>query len=169
MLRKPRSLMKPTRSEMEYFSVHNESLPFDHTCCLDKSELETCLRFLVSCYRNQKQQSESFFLVPLPPTVQFDVVHQLLHIRLKQHTNFLKQHVLNLHVLVSLASWDSSDSFLLWEPLLPVALHLHRFHFDIFTERFNWFNVIINWSQICVLSFCWTYEGAAMPYSDPGC
>ena len=28
-------------------AVHNTSLPFDHTCCLDKSELETCLRFPV--------------------------------------------------------------------------------------------------------------------------
>ena len=27
--------------------AHSMSLPFDHTCCLDKSELETCLRFPV--------------------------------------------------------------------------------------------------------------------------
>ena len=80
-------------------SVHNMSPPFDHTCCLDKSELETCLRFPVSENRSRKLRSESFFLFPLLPTVQFDVVHQHLD-RHKQHTNFCRQHVLNLHVLV---------------------------------------------------------------------
>ena len=44
-----------------------------------------------------------------------DVVHQHLDLQHKQHTNSCKQHVLNLHVPVSLCSWDSSDSFLLWE------------------------------------------------------
>ena len=28
-------------------SIHNMSLPFDHTCCLDKSTCGTCLRFPV--------------------------------------------------------------------------------------------------------------------------
>ena len=41
--------------------------------------------------------------------------------------NFCKQHVQNLHVLDSLDSWDLGDSFLLWEPPLPMVLHLHRF------------------------------------------
>ena len=110
-------------------SVHNMSLPFDHTCCLGKSELETGLRFLVSKNRNRKLQSESSFLFPLLPTVQFDVVHQHLDLRHKQHTNSCRQHVLNLHVLVSLYSWGSSDSFLLWVFLLPRVLHLLRFQF----------------------------------------
>ena len=39
-------------------SVHKMSLPFDHTCCLDKSELEMCLRFLVSENGNRNLQSE---------------------------------------------------------------------------------------------------------------
>ena len=39
------------------FPVFNTPLPFDHTCCLCKSELETCLR---------KLQSESSFLFLLP-------------------------------------------------------------------------------------------------------
>ena len=108
-------------------SVHNMSLPFDHTCCLDKSELETCQRFPVSGNRNRKLRSESSFLFPLLPTVQFDVVHQLLDLRHKQHTNFCKQHVLNLHVLVSLNSWDSWDSFLLWRHPLP-TVHLQCHH-----------------------------------------
>ena len=68
-------------------SVHNMSLPFDHTCCLDKSELETCLRFPVSENRSRRLRSESFFLFPLLTTVQFDVVHQHLDLPHKQHTN----------------------------------------------------------------------------------
>ena len=52
ILRKPRSLL----------FVHSMSLPFDHTCCLGKSELETCLRFPVSVNRYRKLRSESSFL-----------------------------------------------------------------------------------------------------------
>ena len=110
-------------------SVHNMSLPFDHTCCLDKSELETCLRFPVSRNRYRKLRSESFFLFPLLPTVQFDVVHQHLDLRHKQHTNSCRQHVLNLHVFVSLSSLDSLDSSGIWEFLLPRVPHLLRFPF----------------------------------------
>ena len=51
-------------------SVHNMSLPFDRTCCLDKSELETCLHFLVSENRSRKLRSEWFFLSPLLRKVQ---------------------------------------------------------------------------------------------------
>ena len=51
-------------------------LPFDHTCCLDKSEVETCLHFPVSENLSRRLRSESFFLSPLLPTVQFDVAHQ---------------------------------------------------------------------------------------------
>ena len=95
-------------------SVHNMSLPFDHTCCLDKSELETCLRFPVSENRSRKLQSESsfLFLLLLLPIVQFDVVHQHRDLRHKRHTNSSRQHVLNLHVLVSLCSLDSSEFIL---------------------------------------------------------
>ena len=40
------------RQEMKWrmpwdLSVHNMTLQFDHTCCLDRSELGTCLRFPV--------------------------------------------------------------------------------------------------------------------------
>ena len=61
------------------FSVHIMSLLFDHTCCLDKSELETCLRFLVSQNCNRKLRLESSCLFPLRSSVQFDVVHQHLN------------------------------------------------------------------------------------------
>ena len=79
--------------------VHNMSLQFDRTCCHDKSELETCRRYPVSQNRKRKLRSESSFLILLLPTVQFDVVHQHLDLRRKQHTNSCRQHVLNLHVL----------------------------------------------------------------------
>ena len=52
---KPRSLTKPTRSEMEY-AVDNMSLPFGRACCLGKSELETCLRSPVS----EKNEIENY-------------------------------------------------------------------------------------------------------------
>ena len=45
-------------------------------------------------------------------TVQFEVVHQLHDLQHKQHTNFCKQHVQNLHVLVSLDLWNSWDFIL---------------------------------------------------------
>ena len=88
-------------------SVHNMSLAFDHTCSLGKSELETCLHFPVSENSDRKLRSASSFLFLVVPIVQFDVVHQHLDLRHKQHTNSCRQHVLNLHVLVSLCSLDS--------------------------------------------------------------
>ena len=150
-------------------SVHNMSPPFDHTCCLDKSELETCLRFPVSENRSRKLRSESFFLFPLLPTVQFDVVHQHLD-RHKQHTNFCRQHVLNLHVLLfSLlvgffgfiltlefsASKGSSFSPFPFRHL-PEILQLVRCH-----------------HQMCATSrlrvFRWTYERTALSSPYPDC
>ena len=41
----------------------NMSLQFDHTYCLDRSELETCLESLVSLDRERKQQGKSLFLL----------------------------------------------------------------------------------------------------------
>ena len=79
-----------------------------------------------SCVVKQKSKAT---IVPLPPTVQFDVVHQLLCLRHKQHTNFCIRQVPNLHVLVFLDSWDSSGSFSLWESLPPMVLHLRHFPF----------------------------------------
>ena len=105
------------------------SLPFDHTCCFGKSELEACLRFPASENRDRTLRSESFFLSPLLPKVQFDVVHQHLDLRHKQHTNSCRQHVLHHHVLVFLCSLGSLDSLGLWEFLLPRVPHLLRFPF----------------------------------------
>ena len=106
-------------------SVRNMSLQSDPTFSLDKSEVATSLHFCVM-KRNPRQQWESFVLSFLHSIFQFDVVHELHDLRHKQNTNFCRQHVLNLHVLVFFDSWDSSDSFLFWEPLLPVVLHLLR-------------------------------------------
>ena len=108
-------------------SVHNMSLAFDHTCCLDKAELETCRHFPVSRSRHRKLRSGSSSLFPFLPIVQFDVVHKHLDLRHKQHTNSCRQHVLNLHVLVSFCSLDSLDSLGLWEFLLSRVPHLLRF------------------------------------------
>ena len=88
-------------------SVRNTSLPFDHTCCLDKSELGTCLSFPVSreavIERYDRSRPFSFLFFQ---QVQFDAVRQHLDLRHKRHTNSCKQHVLNLHVLVSLCSLE---------------------------------------------------------------
>ena len=74
-------------SMLRDLSVHNTSLPFDHTCCLDKSEWERVSRFPVLRSRSRKPQSELSFLFPLPPTVQFDVVHQYDDLRHKPPTS----------------------------------------------------------------------------------
>ena len=171
-LRRPRSLMKPTRNEMEYavdLSVHHMSLPFDHTFCLGKSELETCLRFPVSENRNRKLQSESSFLFPLLPRVQLGVVHQHLGLRHKQHTHSCRQHVLNLHVLVSLCSLDSLDSFWLWNFCFQWFLIFFVSHFDICTRFSNWFDSITNWCHISNQSIRWTYQRTALPSPFPDC
>ena len=58
------------------FTSLNMSLPFDHTCCLDKSDRKNKVE--------GHDRSRSLF--PLPK-VQFDVVHQHLDLRHRQHTN----------------------------------------------------------------------------------
>ena len=58
-------------------SVHNTSLPFDHTCVLDKPELEMCLYFPVSEKHDQKLPMMALFvLFLLPPAVQLEDVSQ---------------------------------------------------------------------------------------------
>ena len=79
------------RSMLWNLSVHKMSLPFDHTCCLGKSELETCLRFPSLENRNRRPRSESSFLLLLP-TVLFDVANQHFDLRHKRHTDFCRQH-----------------------------------------------------------------------------
>ena len=149
-------------------SDHNTSLPFDNTCCLDKSELESCLHFPVSRNRSRKLRSETFFLSPLRPTVQFSVVHQHLDLQHKQHTNSCRHHVLNLHVLVSLCSWGSSDSDS-GTSCFQGFLIFFVSHFDICTRLSHWFDVITTWCYTSIQSFRWTYERTALPYSFPDC
>ena len=126
--------MKPTISKME----HAEG-PFrsQHACrshltipaVSTSQNLEMCLAFPALENRNRKPRSGFFFLIPLLPTIQFDVVHENLDLQHKQHTNSCRQHVLNIHVLVSPCLLDSLDSFGLWEFLLPRVPDLLRFPF----------------------------------------
>ena len=92
-------------------SVHNMSLQFDHICRLNETELESVCIFLYHETVVKKKQSESFFLSPLNPTVQFNVVHQLLDLQHKQHTNFCKQHAQNLHVLTCVHLCSTANFF----------------------------------------------------------
>ena len=110
--------------------------------------------------RCRKLQSDFFCLFPLPPTVPFDAVNQHLDLRHKQHTDSCRQHVLHLHVLVSLCSLDSSGSFLL---IFFVS------HFNICTRFTHWFDVITVGCYISIQSFRWTYERTALPSSLPDC
>ena len=127
-----------------------------------------CLRFL-SENRNRKLRSESSFLFPHLSIVQFDVVRQHLDLRHKQHTNACRQHVLNLHVLVSLvvrffgsiltlgisaSKGSSSSSF-------PISASAR--------DSPNWFDVITDWCHISIQSFRWTYESTALPSPFPDC
>ena len=95
-------------------SVHNTSLPFDTLLAVSTSQswkrvcVFLCQETVIESYESELFFLSFFFLLQS----QFDVVHQHLNVRHKQHTNSCKQHVLNRHVLVSLCSWDSSDSFL---------------------------------------------------------
>ena len=148
-------------------SVHIMSLPFDHTCCLCKSELETCLRFPVSENRKRKLRSGSSFLFPLLPLVQLDVVSQLLGLRHKQHTISCRQHVLNRWILsdrwILLMNCDTGNFCLQWFLIFFVS------HFDICMRFPNWFDVLTNWCYISIQSFRSTYESIALPSPFPDC
>ena len=112
---------------------------------------------------NQKLRSESSFLCPLHPKVQFNVVLQHLNLRHTQNTYSCRRHVLNLHVLVSLYSWDSTGSCRLWEFLLLRVPHLLRFPFRHLHEIPQLVDVLTNWCCVSILSFRWTYERTAVP------
>ena len=96
-------------------SVHNMSLPFDHTSCLGKSELETCLRFPVSENRNRKLRSGvvsfSFLFFQLFPTPRpsTQAAHQL-HLEIHQLVRWPYQLVPHLDSAFSLdlrAHWSA--------------------------------------------------------------
>ena len=81
----------------------------NHTHCPDKQKWK---RVIFLCHEtvvksNNRSRSFSLFSQKLP----FDVVHQLLDLQHKPHTNFCKQHFQNLHALVSLDLYDYWDSF----------------------------------------------------------
>ena len=110
ILRKPRSLMKPTKNEMEHAVGPSRS-----------QHIAPVWRYFLSLTNHKRKRVCIFlhhetvidgnngsrpFLSPLFTTVQCDVVHQVHDFRHKQHTNLSRQLVQNRHVLVSLDSLD---------------------------------------------------------------
>ena len=131
IVRKLKSLMKPQRNEMEYavrpFHSQHVALVRPH---------------LLSRQTRSGNVSAFFSVIKLPLKATVGVTCSLLFMEqfnLKSSTdpNFCRQHVQNLHVLVSLDLWDHWSSFLpgnlrfqgfflFLDPHLPMVLHLHR-------------------------------------------
>ena len=148
-------------------SVHNMSLQFDHTHCLDNQNWKrVCILRVI---KPKSKKKESFFLFPHPPTMHFSLSTNSLTFD-TSITPTSAHSILSRHVLVFLDSWDSSDSFLLWEPLLRMVLGLHRIPFgDLHVALQIGTMLSPVGGQIRVQSFRWTYERAALPYSFPSC
>ena len=141
-------------------SVYNTSFPFDRTCCLDKSELETCLRQETVVESYNRSCSFSFlFLQQLNSMLSTDTSPFNT-----SSTNSCRQHVLNLQ-----ARWVLRIHSDTWNVCFQRYPHLLRFPFDIYTRFHHWFDVITNGSYISVQSFRWTYERTALPSSLPDC
>ena len=158
------------RQEMKWYklldlSVPNKSLQFDHTSCLvsTNQNLVTCLYFLGSWNRNRRHQLRSYLMSLLhsnnnairccPPTQRSSTpisVNNMSWIFI-----FL---FLSTRGILRIQSCSGKICFQ-WFLIFIVS------HFDIITGRFNWLNVITNWSQIYDQSFRWTYERTALPYS----
>ena len=145
-------------------SVHNMSIPFDRTCCLCKSELETCLRFPVSENRNRKLRSESSFLFPLSfngsircsPRPSTQTAHQLVWTAcIESSCSCFSLLVGFFEFILTLGISASKGSFVS--------------QFDICTRFPNWFDVITNWCYSSTQSFRWTYERTALPSPFPHC
>ena len=141
-------------SMLRDLSVHNTSLPFDHTCCLDKSELETCLRFPVSTNRSRKQQSELFFLFPF-----LQQFKSMLPTDTSTFDTFL---FVSARGILRIRS-DSGNFCFQGFFIFIVS------HFDICTRFSNWFDAIANWCYISIQSFRWTYDRTTLPYLLPDC
>ena len=83
------SLKQPTcRMLRKKMQIFEKACPGPRATCRHRSsthdaELSGKQRFPVSANRNRKLRSESFFLSPLLPTDQFDVVHQHLDLQQK--------------------------------------------------------------------------------------
>ena len=121
-------------------SDHNMSLPFDHTCCLYKSELETCQKTVVENYDRSCSFSLLFFQ-------QFNSMlsTNTSTFNTKQHTNSCGQHVLNIFMFLFLsARWilriHSDSGNFCFQGFLIFFVSL----FDICTRFPNWFDVITN-------------------------
>ena len=175
ILRKPRSVMKPTGNEMEYavglYFVHNMSLPFDHTCCLDESELETCLFFscvvelqskatmgVVLSRSSSSNRSIRWCPLTLPPSTQ--AAHQILHTACPESSCSCFSLLVGFFRIHSDSGNFCFPGFFIF--LRFPFRHLH----DILQTGFD---VITNWCNLSIQSFRWTYERTALPSSFPDC
>ena len=131
ILRKLRPLMKTTRNKMKWsvcgtfpITTGRSSLttPIVWT---NRNEKRVCIFLCHDTVIKGNNRSRSFSFLFLQPFNSMLSTNSST-IRHKQHTNFCRQQILNLQVLVSLDSKRFGDSVLLWEPLLPTVLHLHR-------------------------------------------
>ena len=146
-------------------SVHNMSVPFDHTCCLDKSESETCLHFPVSEHRCRRLQSESFFLFPL---LFFQQFNSMLSTNTSTfNTSSTPTPTYNMCPESSCSCFSqlvgflgfNSDSGNFW---FQGFLIFFVSHFSICTRLRYWFDVITNWCYISIQRYRWTYERTAL-------
>ena len=136
----------------------------NHTHCPDKQKWK---RVIFLCHEtviksNNRSRSFSLFSQKLP----FDVVHQLLDLQHKPHTNFCKQHFQNLHALVSLDLYDYWDSFLLWETSASKGSSSSSFTISTSSRGASIGSMS---SPIGAQNFRWTYERTFLPHSFPGC
>ena len=145
-------------------SVHNTSPPFDHTCCLDKTELDTCLRFPMSRSRNRKLQSEVFLSSSSNVSIRCCLPTPRAATQAAHH--FLKSSSSCSDLLIRFFGFISTVGISAFQGFFIFFIISHL---DICTRFTNWFGVITSGCCFSIQSFRWTYERAALPYSFPDC
>ena len=134
-----------------------------------ESELETCLRFPVSENHSRKLQSESTFLSPLLPTVQFDVVHNTSTFDTSSTPTPVDSMSCIFTFLFLSVRWilriHSDSGNFCFQGFFIFLIS----HFDICTIFSNWFDVITNWCNVSIQSFRWSSERTALPSTFPDC
>ena len=151
-------------------SVHNTSLPFDHTCCVSTNQnwKRVCV------FLHYKTIIESY-----NRTCSFSFLF-LLRFNSMLSTNTSTFDTSSTPTPVNSMSCIFMFLFLSARGVLRIHSDSGNFcfqrffifivsHFDICTRFPNWFDVITNWCYISIQSFCSTYERTALPYSFPEC
>ena len=140
--------------------VHNMSLQFDHLCCLDISELGTCLYFMCHETVIEGKQLESSFSFS-------SSIHQFNSMFSTHSTTFDARRTPTSvdsmsrysMFLFFLGWWDSWASSSLWgTPLPPRALHLQRSasrHLHVALQVAQCHH---NWCQILAQRCRWSQE-----------